>query len=130
MGTSFSTITDENGHFELNDIPESAAGYTIKISKPSYLCRELENVIVSSDVQLGSEGSPILMWAGDLAGKGVQDKVISMYDIRLLSSGFNTSVGNSGYIYDYDLNKDGAINMIDVRIIAKHFNVNSRSYNK
>jgi hypothetical protein len=130
VGTSFSTITDSNGFFKLNDIPESSAGYTIKISKPNYLYREIKNIIVNGNVQLGSAGSPILMWAGDLVNKGVQDNAINMLDMRLLSDVFNTSVGNSKYVYDYDLNKDGAINMIDVRLLAEHFNRIPESYNK
>jgi hypothetical protein len=40
-GDSFSDKTDDNGYFEIFDIPEYSSGYTVKISKESYLTREI-----------------------------------------------------------------------------------------
>ncbi len=128
VGTLFSAATNNNGYFEITNIPENTAGYTIKISKPNFLHREIKNVILKGNVQLGSEVSPVSMWIGDLLDNGVQDNAINMIDVRILAEAFNSSVGDTRYVNDYDLNKDGAVNMVDVRIIADHFNKSTDSY--
>jgi hypothetical protein len=45
-----------------------------------------------------------------------------MSDVMLLASAFNSSKGDSRYVREYDLNSDGAINMVDVMRIAEKFN--------
>jgi arabinoxylan arabinofuranohydrolase len=55
---------------------------------------------------------------GDLNG----DRAVSMTDVMLLASCFNTVKGSPKYKQEYDLNGDGAISMSDVMIIAANFN--------
>jgi len=116
-----STITNFDGTFILANVPVSLKGYTIKISKPGYLSRQLDNIIVAdSDVNLGSKDSPIELWAGDIN----QDDCINMADVVGIAKYFNTNSDDQSFEnpfkYDMDLNKDFSINMIDIFMIAKH----------
>jgi hypothetical protein len=52
-GTSLFDETDENGYFEIDNVPENLTGYSISITKPTYLHRIIGNVVVIEDVQLG-----------------------------------------------------------------------------
>ncbi|KNY28862.1 cohesin domain-containing protein [Pseudobacteroides cellulosolvens] len=86
------------------------------------------NVAVTSNIQIGSQTNPILMWTGDVPVSGVQDNVINTVDQIEISRGFNTSAGSPDYTLDRDLNKDGNIDMIDISILSRHFNATPGSY--
>jgi hypothetical protein len=121
-GTGFTALTDENGYFEINNLPFSLEGYTLKISKANYLTRTIRNVSVVKDVQLSTSDSPIGIWAGDIIISGLQDNVINIADIMEVARGFNTSVSDDKYSVNYDINMDNAVNITDILIVAKHFN--------
>jgi len=127
QGTELSAITDENGYFEIINVP-SQSQYDLKISKSSYLTREIKNVAVQNDVQISKLEEPIYMWAGDIAIDGMQDNVINIVDIIEMAKVFNSVSGDADYKIDCDFNRDGAINMLDVIIAAKHFNCSSSDY--
>jgi len=127
IGKNLWAQTDEKGYFEINNVPGST-GYTLKISKKSFLTREISNVNVSSNLQISTQSSPIALWAGDIAIKGVQDNAINMTDIMEAARSFNSSSGDSRYNADVDMNKDNAVNMGDIIIISRHFNATSGSY--
>lgn len=120
----------QNGYFEIDGVPENADGYTLKITKQSYLVREIKGVTVKADTEVSTEASPVVMWAGNIAINGVQDNAINMEDIMYVCKSFNTVKGDERYIAGSDLNKDGAINIEDIVIISKHFNKTSAAYNK
>ncbi|MDP4183267.1 MAG: dockerin type I domain-containing protein [Bacillota bacterium] len=50
------------------------------------------------------------------------NNAINMSDIMEASKVFNSIEGDGQYNAEYDFNKDGAINIVDFMIIAKHFN--------
>lgn len=127
-GTELSALTDQNGYFEIANVPKNATGYTLKVSKATYLYREIKNVSVTKDMQLSTQGKPVIMWAGDMIIKDAQDNAINMKDIIELSKCFNSSTGDGKYIQGFDLNIDGAINMNDIVIISKHFNTVPGNY--
>ncbi len=127
-GTGLSAGTGFNGYFEINNVPASSLGYTVKISKANYLCREIKNVVVTGNKQLSSPASPILMWAGDIAKNGIQDDAINMSDVVEMAKSFNSSPGDGKYAQDHDFNKDNAINMSDIIIAGAHFNTVPSSY--
>ncbi|MDP4182995.1 MAG: dockerin type I domain-containing protein, partial [Bacillota bacterium] len=102
--------------------------YTLKISKPNYLYREIKNVVVENDLQISKLEEPIDMWAGDISKDGVQDNVINIKDIIEMAKVFNSAIGYVDYKSEYDFNNDGAINMLDIIIVAKHFNCCSSDY--
>ena len=85
------------------------------------MTREIKNVVVTGDVQLGN----IEMWAGDI----VQDDVIFMTILELLKS-FNSVEGSSKYNAKADINKNKAINMEDMVIVVKHFMAIPSDYDK
>ncbi len=122
VGTELYAVTDGTGYFEIANVPESATGYTLKITKETFLTREIKNVVVTGDVQLGN----IEMWAGDI----VQDDAIFMTDIVELLKSFNSVEGSSKYNAKADINKNKAINMEDMVIVIKHFMAIPSDYDK
>ena len=122
VGTELYAVTDGTGYFEIANVPESATGYTLKITKETFLTREIKNVVVTGDVQLGN----IEMWAGDI----VQDDAIFMTDILELLKSFNSVEGSSKYNAKADINKNKAINMEDMVIVVKHFTAIPSDYDK
>lgn len=127
-GTSLWATTDNNGYFEISNVPESTAGYSLKISKINYLYRQVKNVQVLSDIQLSTLSSPIDICAGDISINGEQDNAINMYDIIQMAIRFNTTQGSALYSENCDFDMDGVINMRDVIIIAVNFNMCSSDY--
>ncbi len=124
-GKDYSASTNSSGYFELIDVEESDIGYSISITKPSYLKRIISLEKLNGDVQIGNETSKIQIWAGDID----QDGSINMKDVIMIAKLYNVSSKESGYDAGYDLNQDGAINISDVIAIAKHFNASTSSYN-
>lgn len=115
-----SVITDSNGYFIISDV--ASGKYTLKISKSSYLTRKINNVNVSGDVLVGSSGSPVDVWAGDISINGTQDDAINITDIMQLAAAFNTIEGNAKYNSAVDINMNGAVNIEDIMIVVAHFN--------
>lgn len=118
-----SAATDSNGYFTLENVPQGSS-YTVKVSKASYLTREIRNVNVAGSIQIGSQNSPVLIGAGDIN----MDNAINMTDIIQIAKGFNASKGSSSYNEAYDLNLDGAVNMSDIIIIAAYFGKTINDY--
>ncbi|KNY25967.1 CotH kinase family protein [Pseudobacteroides cellulosolvens] len=132
VGANLSATTNQAGYFEINNVPLplNPSGYTIKISKPNYLYREIKNVIVNKNVVLGSStsSSPIMMWAGDIKIGGVQDDVINMTDVIQIAQGFSAVMGDTKYKADNDLNNDNVVNMADIIVLVRHFSATPTSY--
>ncbi len=118
-----SALTDQNGYFEITNIPEDTAELTVKISKDGYLTREIENVRVA-DAGLGTAEDPLEVWAGDI----VQDGAINMNDVINIAQHFNSTSLDPDYNAQLDLNKDNAVNTTDIMIAGKHFNATAESY--
>lgn len=124
-GTGIWTETDENGYFELKNVEPDSTGYTLKISKDSFMTREIKNVKVSSaGVKLSTESSPVLLWAGDI----IKDDAINIADIMEVAKAFNTASTDAKYAVKLDLNRDNAINITDIMIITRHFNTSNTNY--
>ncbi len=123
-GTDLYSETDNNGYFKIENVPEGT--YTVTITKPDYLKRNVENILVNENIELSKE--PIVLWCGDIEIQGVQDDAINFEDIMHLCKVFNTAFGDDAYTERLDLNKDSAINMEDIMIVAKHFNTTPSSY--
>ncbi len=127
-GLKLSSVTSENGYFEINDVPRSDTGYSLIISKPNYLKRVLTNVItpcdsyVQHELKISTSESPILIYAGDMVINGEQDNAINLRDIVAISHSYNATAKDERYNSDADLNKDEKVNMEDVLIVANHFN--------
>jgi hypothetical protein len=54
-------------------------------------------------------------------GDATGDRVINMRDISALCRAFNTFLGSSGYVANYDLTNDGVINMRDINTVILNF---------
>ncbi|HEY9060474.1 MAG TPA: hypothetical protein VIO64_08250 [Pseudobacteroides sp.] len=128
-GTQFSAISDENGYFEITNVPRSDKGYDIEISKDNYLKRKIEDVIIdNNNISISLPESPIELWVGDLVGS--QDGGINIADIIQLAKAFNTSKGDSNYLADMDVDNNSVINITDIMVVARHFNQTMESYPK
>ncbi|HEY9062100.1 MAG TPA: glycoside hydrolase family 48 protein [Pseudobacteroides sp.] len=123
-----SAVTNEDGHFEIKNVPANTNGYSLKISKDGFLARVINNIKVESDKVISAANSPIILWAGDFNTGDPQDGVINMKDIIALAKLFGVTNSDSKYSEEFDLNRDNAINMGDVIIIAKRFNKVSSEY--
>ena len=123
VGSAVSATTNASGYFEIN-LPGTSSSYTIKISKPGYLAREIAGV--KKNDTIGTQTSPVLVWAGDI--KTPQDGVINMSDIIEVAKVFGSVSGDDKYDSVFDTNLDGSINMSDIINIAKHFNATTESY--
>lgn len=118
--TNISAVTNSDGYYEISNVPANPEGYTIRISKPGYLSRNIKNVMVD----IGSANSPVALWAGDIN----QDNSINMVDVVEIAKAFNTTSTNENFNSVCDLNKDNVINLIDFIILAKYFNQTTGSY--
>lgn len=122
LEAGMSTLSDSDGYFQISNIQPRAEGYSIKISKDNYLYRLIPNVVISTDIIIGSSSEPIAMWVGDMLINGVQDNAINQEDVMAVTKLFNTTIGDGKYDVICDLDKDGAINLVDILIVYKHFN--------
>lgn len=129
VGTNANAITDSNGYFEITGF-QSTPGkeYNIEISKDGYLKRVIKNVQISTSIFIGDGATPIYMWAGDMAVKGVQDDVVNINDVIQIARCFNAIKGDVNFNSICDIEPDGAINIKDVIAISKHFNATSDNY--
>jgi hypothetical protein len=128
VGYEKSVLSDSRGYFEIKDVPSNSSGYTVKISKANYLYRQIEDVELTCNIQLGTEKEPIKMWAGDIQIDGIQDNAINIVDIMQVISCFNTTPEYEDYNADLDINKNGAINLEDIMIVVGHFNTTPLDY--
>lgn len=111
------TYTDSEGYFQLTNVPYNDKGYTLRISKSSFLTREISDAKLEKDVLIGSQTTPIILWSGDLN----MDGALTIEDIKLISEVLNVVSKDPRYNSGMDLNFDSAINLEDVMIIAKNF---------
>ena len=126
-GTELSTTTDEKGYFEITGIPEDMKEFTLEISKPSFLKRNV-TVNGTGELVVSTEDNPIMLWAGDVVYNGSQDDAINMVDLVQVLKAFNTTEKSEKYVAELDFDQDGAINIREVAIIVKHFNMISKDY--
>ena len=109
--------TDSDGYFKLTNIPYSDKGYSIKISKPTFLTRYINDVRIDKDILIGSKTAPIILWAGDIN----MDGALTIEDIELVAEVLNAVSKDPDYNPIMDLNFDSIINLEDIMIIAKNY---------
>lgn len=118
------TYTDSEGYFQFANVPYNDKGYSLRISKSSFLTREINDVKLEKDVSIGLKTTPITLWSGDLN----MDGALTIEDIKLMSEVLNVVSKDSNYNAGMDLNFDSAINLEDVMIIAKNFGKKTSDY--
>lgn len=123
VGTGFSAVTDGNGYFSIKGV-EAKRSYTLKIEKDGFLARTLDVDSESGDVTVGTQSSPVNVWAGDVKVDGA----INISDVMEIARAFNTTSLSPQYNDIYDFDKNGAINISDVIIVASHFNKTASDY--
>ncbi len=126
-GTQLSAVTDNSGYFSIAGLSYGQV-YNVKISKPGYLARQIENISASGSVLLGSKDAPMVVWAGDMDIYGVQDDSISMSDVMDVAVSFNSTGGSPNYKLNADFDRNDAVNMSDIIILTRHFNKTAYDY--
>jgi alpha-tubulin suppressor-like RCC1 family protein len=125
MGTNKTAATNRSGAFRFSDLFKSRNDYSIKISKPGYLARYINNISTeSSGIMFGTINSPIVLLAGDID----EDDTINIADVVKMTKAFNTNSTDAEFDCVCDLNKDNQVNMIDAIILARNFNKTSDNY--
>lgn len=129
VGTSYYDVTDNNGYFELLNIPISTSiNVKIRFSKAGYLRKEISDLTISSEILIGTKDAPVKMWPGDLPVNNIQDDVINFIDVLQMAKAYNTILSESKYNKICDFNLDNSVNVADVIIMAKHFNAVPNTY--
>lgn len=126
-GTDLFAVTDENGHFSIPVVSGNTEGYSLEITKPGYLKRNL-HITEPEKLEAVTKDTPITLWAGDFEINGLQNYAINIEDIMEMAKAFNCAANDSRYIAQFDINKDNAINIVDIMIVAKHFNSITSGY--
>lgn len=125
--TGYSSTTDSNGYFIMNNVPKSIINYNLCFSKHGILERKI-NIPAYKDQVIGTADEPILLWAGDMPEDGKTDGVINMVDVVQIAKVLNATAGSDKYKSYMDINLDKAINIEDIMILAKRFNRNTGDY--
>ncbi|MCX7745526.1 MAG: leucine-rich repeat domain-containing protein [Clostridia bacterium] len=125
-GTGMQASTNADGYFEIYGLGYTSEGYTLKITKPTYLTRYIGDVWANS--QIGDPTAPVDLWVGDMPWEGIQNNAVNIQDILEIIKYFNSALGDGKFNPTCDLNKDNAINMEDILTIIKHFNTTSAYY--
>ncbi|HQA58317.1 MAG TPA: dockerin type I domain-containing protein [Acetivibrio sp.] len=120
------TETDEAGYFKIENVPQIDEGYRMEIRKKNYLTRYIDNLELTEDTELSGMDFPIILWVGDF----VQDDAINMEDLMKLTEYLGSYRGASDYIEDFDPNRDGVINIMDIAIVVSNFNKVPADYEK
>ncbi|HEY9061035.1 MAG TPA: carbohydrate binding domain-containing protein [Pseudobacteroides sp.] len=126
-GTTVSQLTDANGFFKF-EIQKKDGTIDLEVSKAGYLTRVVQKVAGNIDCILSTIDKPVLMYAGDVPKKGVQDSMINMIDVTVLASAFYATSSDPIYSPFADFNLDENIDMHDVIILAKHFGATTADY--
>ncbi|KNY25239.1 dockerin type I domain-containing protein [Pseudobacteroides cellulosolvens] len=118
-GTNYSASSDFKGLFEINGITPSLTEFTLKISKPGFLTRNINVKIPSDRLSLSISGpnSPIGLMEGDMNN----NQVINMEDVIIIAKVFSLTSSHTLYNAAADFNNDGIINMSDIIMLAKNF---------
>ncbi len=125
-GKEYSTKTTSDGSFKL-ELPVIPGSYDLEISKTGYLTRKIQGIAGNTDKNLSNV---IDIWAGDVPDNGITDNAINIRDIMKVAGAFNTISGDADFIPEVDFNLDGAVNIIDIMIVVKHFNRTDLDYTK
>jgi hypothetical protein len=129
VGTSYFDVTDNNGYYELLNIPiATSINVKIRFSKAGYLRKEISDLTISSEVLIGTKDTPVKMWPGDLPINNIQDDTINFIDVLQMAKCYNSIYNEIKYNKNCDFNLDDAVNVADVFIMAKHFNAVPNTY--
>lgn len=129
-GNEYTVITDENGHYQFDDLQELDAGesYDIEASLDGF---EVEAEVTAEDINnsSGSNGNdpptvdvPMQLLNTKLADLN-QDGKINIADFTLLANAYGTAAGQSGFDERADINKDGKVNIADLAMLGSYWKI-------
>lgn len=120
LAYNFNVITDANGNFIINDIPEGT--YTIAVKNSHTLQRVKQpkpTVLVA--------GNNVINFGTLLEGDLNNDNYVTALDLGTLMSSYNKTAASPGYIVNADLNGDGVINGLDLALLLSNYNTQGES---
>jgi hypothetical protein len=110
------TQSDSSGYFEI-PLTTDKLPVSIRITKPLYILKYFDITDLDGDKEITSDGSNIKMFYSDFT----ESRTLNMGDIMKIAVVFNTTRESERYQERYDINSDGAINMLDIFIFASCF---------
>jgi hypothetical protein len=117
-GKEYTVITDENGHYVLNDLRDLAEGesFTVEAGKEGFYAEagvdSVENP-VSLDMEILNT---------ELADLN-KDGTVDIADFTLLANSYGLSEGNEGYDSRADINGDKTVNIQDLALLGSHWKI-------
>lgn len=110
--TTFTTTTDENGQFGINNPP--AGSYRIGIKAEN----SLRALTPLTTLQIGSNQLPVVALK---LGDANNDNFISAADFSILAGAFGNCLGTTGYVAKADFNNDKCVTAADFSILSGNY---------
>jgi hypothetical protein len=110
---------DANGMAAIYDAGISTGNYTAMLKGEAHLGKRITNVEIANDASTTIDftiDDNFYLYAGDVQGTGLKDNFIDILDVSKEDTEFNI------YQKIYDLNRDGAVDVLDISIILTNFN--------
>jgi len=121
-GNEYTVITDENGHYQFDDLKDLSAGesYHIEAALDGFVAEgtvTAEEIAGNPTVDL-----PLQLLNTKLADLN-QDGKIDIADFTLLANAYDTATGQSGFDERADINKDGKVNIADLAMLGGYWKI-------
>ena len=123
-------ITDENGHYQFDDLKDLSAGesYHIEAALDGFVA---EAEVTAEDISSSSGSSggdtPTVDLQLQLLNTKLadlnQDGKIDIADFTLLANAYGTATGQSGFDERADINKDGKVNIADLAMLGGYWKI-------
>ena len=129
-GHEYTVMTDENGHYQFDDLQELSAGesYQIEAGLDGFVA---EGTVTAENIT-GASGSgggdnptvdlPMQLLNTKLADLN-KDGKIDIADLTLLANAYGTATGQTGFDERADINKDGKVNIADLAMLGGYWKI-------
>lgn len=117
-GKKYPGTIEKNGSFTINDIPASDQVYSAVFEIPGHLKAMMKFIPGYHDAKGELRGQHLRVGQKSIAGDVNGDKVIDILDIQDVVDAYGTKDSS---IVSQDLNQDGVVDEVDVRLIEKNF---------
>ena len=117
-GKKYTGTVDDNGQFEIHNVPVSDTEYNIFVEMPGHLNSKLTTKIGKmQDGELVGQNFRADM-DDNLAGDVNGDKMVDIQDARIAALSYGKGKVS---VKDGDINQDGVVDETDIRFIEKNF---------
>jgi len=116
-GSAYGATTASDGSATFETVRPGE--YSLTLEAGGYLKAVVEGVVVTfgEENQVGTAGTPVKLYAGDVNGDGK----INIVDISLAANKYGR-IGDFGWVIE-DLNLDGKVDISDLTAIARNYDM-------